>query len=105
MTFTQYAKEELGYDTITTFWSDFSIAERFGLTAVKATFNRAFADWKTNYKYLTGLVLVLNHKTWQHHNENQKLALLYNELWNKAYEYACDNLNGKQYEYFYKVID
>lgn len=105
MTFSQFAKQELGYDTITTFWEDFSIADRFGFAAVKDTFNRAFAEWKTDYKYLTELVLVLNHKIWQHYRENPKLAELYNELWNKAYDYACKNLKGEDYKYFYKVVE
>ena len=103
MNFAQFAKEELGYDTTTTFWDDFSIADRFGLAAVRDTFNRAFAEWKTDYKYLTELVLVLNHKIWQHYKENPKLAELYKELWNKADEYACDNLNDEELEYFYAV--
>ena len=30
----------------TTFWEDFSIAERFGLSAIQDTFNRAFKEWK-----------------------------------------------------------
>lgn len=105
MTFTQFAKEVLGYDTITTFWDDFSIAAHFGLAAVKDTFDRAFAEWKTDYKYLTELVLVLNHKIWQHYKENPKLAELYNELWNKAGEYACKHLKDEEFEYFYTVTD
>lgn len=105
MAFTQFAKEVLGYDTITTFWDDFSIADRFGLAAVKDTFNRAFAEWKTNYKYLTELVLVLNHKIWRHSEVNPRFAELYTELWNKAGEYACENLKGEELEYFYGVTD
>lgn len=105
MTFTQFAKEVLGYDTITTFWDDFSIADRFGLAAVKDTFDRAFAEWKTDYKYLTELVLVLNNKKWQHSEINPRFAELYNELWHKAGEYACKNLKGEELEYFYKVAE
>ena len=36
----------------TTFPSDFSIADRFGVNAIKDTFNRAFGEWKGHYKYL-----------------------------------------------------
>ena len=36
--------EELcGYKPITTFWDDFTIAEAFGIDAIRDTFNRAFA--------------------------------------------------------------
>lgn len=45
--------EMIGYTPITTFWDDFTIAEAFGENAVRDTFNRAFEEWKGNYKYLT----------------------------------------------------
>ena len=48
------------YEPKTTFWMDFSIADRFGANAIKDTYNRAFKEWKTNYIYLTELVIVLN---------------------------------------------
>lgn len=54
-----------GYKPITTFWNDFSVADAFGTSAVADTFKRAFEEWKGNYKYLTELVMVLNHKIWQ----------------------------------------
>ena len=53
--------EMIGYTPVTTFWDDFTIAEAFGGNAVRDTFNRAFDEWKGNYKYLTELVMVLNH--------------------------------------------
>ena len=53
-----------GYKTITSFWSDFSIADHFGEKGIKDTFQKVFEEWKGNYKYLTELVLVLNHKIW-----------------------------------------
>lgn len=46
----------------TTFWSDFSIADAFGMEAVKDTFRRAFKGWKDNYIYLTELEIVMNWK-------------------------------------------
>ena len=54
-----------GYKPITSFWTDFSIADRFGVKGIKETFNNIFDEWKDNCKYLTGLVLVLKHKMWQ----------------------------------------
>ena len=62
MTFQEYQKENFNYECITTFWEDFSIADAFGIEAIKDTFKRAFEEWKTNYKYLTELVIVLNIK-------------------------------------------
>lgn len=94
-----------GYETMTTFWEDFSIADHFGIGAVKDTYNRAFKGWKDNYKYLTELVLVLNWKIWQHYETNEALARVYNELWEQADAYACENLKGKEAEYFFRVTD
>ncbi len=45
MTFREFMKEN-GNEVKTTFWEDFSIAERFGLSAIQYTFNRAFKEWK-----------------------------------------------------------
>ena len=94
-----------GYEVQTTFWEDFSIADKFGISAVKDTFNRAFNEWKGNYIYLTELVLVLNHKIWQHYEKNEALAKVYNELWEKADAYAVNNLKGEELSHFYNVLD
>ncbi len=51
-----------GYEMQTTFPMDFSIADTFGANAVKDTFKRAFNEWKSNYVYLTELVITLNLK-------------------------------------------
>lgn len=96
-------EEMTGYKPMTTFWMDFSIADAFGISAVQDTFNRAFKNWKDDYKYLTELVLVLNHKIWQHNARNPALAKLYNDLWEKADAYACENLEGEESEYFYRI--
>ena len=45
MTFREFMKEN-GNEVKTMFWEDFSIAERFGLSAIQDTFNRAFKEWK-----------------------------------------------------------
>lgn len=94
-----------GYETITTFYEDFTIADRFGVAAIKDTFNRAFNEWKNNYKYLTELVMVLNWKIWEHYEKNKEYAEVYNKLWEKADGYACENLHGEEAEYFYRVTD
>lgn len=86
-----------GYKQITTFFTDFSIADNFGVSAIRDTYKRAFDGWKKNYKYLTELVMVLNWKLWQHHEEgNEEFAKVYEELWGKADEYACNNLKGEE---------
>lgn len=94
-----------GYEMTTTFWQDFSIADAFGVSAIKDTFKRAFNEWKENYVYLTELVLVLNHKIWQWYEKNDEVARVYNELWEQADAYACDNLKGEEQEFFYRITD
>ncbi len=95
-----------GYETITTFWSDFSIAEMFGVAAIKDTYKRAFKEWRNNYKYLTELVMVLNWKLLSHYKKgNEQLAKVYDELWREADEYACENLKGEELSYFYRTTD
>lgn len=96
---------QCGYKPITTFWQDFSIADNFGVKAVKDTYKRAFSEWKTNYKYLTELVMVLNWKIWQHYEGNEKLARVYNDLWGEADAWACENLKGEELSYFYSTTD
>ena len=94
-----------GYKPITTFWSDFSVADAFGTSAVVDTFKRAFEEWKGNYKYLTELVMVLNHKIWQWFEKNSTLAAIYNRFWEIADQYALNNLKGEELDYFYRVTD
>lgn len=94
-----------GYTHQTTFWMDFSIADRFGVSAIKDTFERAFNEWKNNHIYLTELVMVLNHKIWQHNENNAVLAELYNSLWEQADGYATTYLEGEELSYFYRITD
>ena len=94
-----------GYISKTTFMMDFDIADRFGEAAVRDTYKRAFAEWKTNVEYLTELVIVLNLKIWEHYESNESLAKLYDSLWREAQDYAYDNLTGDDLTYFWKCTD
>jgi len=95
----------MGYKMQTTFVEDFVIAERFGEAAVRDTYKRAFDEWKDNYVYLTELVIALNWGIWRNYETNPKLAEVYNELWEEADGYACDNLKGDELSFFYEVTD
>lgn len=98
--------KETGYTPITTFWQDFSIAERFGIDSVKDTYRRVKQEWSSNYKYWTELVLVLNHKIWYWYeiNSASQLARVYNELWQDADELAM-NWQGEALTYFLQTTD
>lgn len=93
-----------GYKQITTFYQDFSIADIFGVRAILDTYDRAFDEWKSNYKYMTELVMVLNWKSWEH-EDNEELCSLYSELYYKALDWAYDNLKGEELNYFMRTID
>lgn len=106
MTIVRFDSEAFcGYKQITTFFEDFSIADNFGVGAIQDTFKRAFKEWRTDYKYLTELVMVLNWKIWQWRGKNERYALLYNGLWQQADEWACENLKGEELSYFYRTTD
>lgn len=95
----------MGYEMKTTFWSDFSIADHFGIDAIVDTYKRAFEGWKDNVVYLTELVLVLNWKIWDWYEKNEKVARTYNDLWEVTQNYAFDTLKGDDLSYFINVID
>lgn len=98
-------EEMTGYKPITTFWQDFTIAEKFGIKAVKETFDKVFEEWHKDYKYLTELVMVLNWKIWEHYQNDKELAKAYNDLWEQTDNYACENLKNEELDYFYNITD
>ena len=103
-----YPEEHPLYDPnfSTTFRMDFSIADRFGKNAVIDTYKRAFAEWKDNFRYLTDLVITLNHKLWEHYEAgHETLARAYNDLWMEADHYAMNNLKDQELSYFWVMTD
>jgi len=94
-----------GYETFTTFHMDFSIADKFGINAIKDTYNRAFKGWKDNYKYFTELVMILNVKSWEWHKKDHNICDLYIDLYYKAREYALTNYKDDELRYFWRTTD
>ena len=94
-----------GYKQITTFFQDFSIADMFGVKAVKDTYKRGLEYAKTDYKALTEFVMVLNWKIWEHYEDNEALARVYNDLWREADAFAIDYLKGDELSYFFRTTD
>lgn len=97
--------EMSGYQPKTTFWSDFSIAEVYGASAIRDTYNRAFEEWKTNVEYITELCLILNWKIWYWHEHNETIARIYDELWKECDAWCMDNLKGDDLSYFLRTTD
>ncbi len=88
-----------GFRPETSFWQDFTIAEMFGLIAIRHTFHVAFKEWRINHRYLTELVMVLNWKIWQWHRVDEDVSALYSELWEKADSWALDHLQNEELDY------
>ena len=88
------------------FMQDFRIADRFGVNAIKDTFNRAHDAWKDNAEYYASFILTLNHLIWYHYeNDNEDIARLYNDLWEKADGYALDHFKGNDLQYILQFLD
>ena len=73
-----------GYKPKTTYYMDFGISERFGESAVRDTYRRAFKCHHEDIEWMTEICMVLNWKIHEHYGRNDKLAKLYNELWREC---------------------
>ena len=84
-----------------TFWFDFSVAEAYGKSAIKDTYERATDTFGKNIEYITALAITLNHKGWQQYEkQNEELSKLYFDLWQKLDAYILDGEEkGDDYEY------
>ena len=94
-----------GYKPKTTFYMDFSIADAFGADAIADTYKRAFKSWKKDVEYITELAMVLNWKIWEHYQNDEAKARLYNDLWLETDKYCKENLVGDDLSYYYRTTD
>ena len=95
-----------GETVTTTFYNDFSIADSFGIDAVRDTFERAFDAWKHDYRYLTNLVVTLCYKSWEHDEAGRDdFTEVYVELYEKASGYASETLKGAELKYYFDITD
>ena len=95
-----------GYEQKTTFFEDFSIADHYGVSAIKDTYRRAVAAWQTDKVYMTELVMVLN---WKCHiwygRKNTAFGEVYADLFEKARNKAFKTLKGEDLKYFIRTTD
>lgn len=95
-----------GYRPLTTFWDDFTIADQFDKDGIMDTYQHAFNEWKSDYKYLTELILVLNWKCWEKYETgNAELSELYGSLFYQAQDWAYDNLQDEELSYLLRTLD
>lgn len=96
-------EETTGYKPQTTFWQDFCIADRFGLEAIRDTYNRS-NGFKDDPVYWTELSMVLNHKIWQWYKKDPGYAELYNDLWEESQK-PVEDWSEEDKRYYYRTID
>ena len=96
---------ENGYETKTTFWQDFSIADAFGIEAIKDTFKRSFRDWKYNCEYITELAMVMSWKSCSWYEKDRQKSELYAQYYHKVDSWCLDNLKDKELEYYIRTTD
>ena len=107
--FSETLKECSGYETISTFYSDLSIADVFGIDAIKDTINRVKDEWFNDYKMFTEFVLAINHKSWEWDARrevkgSEEIKKFYIEQYYKFDDYCLDNYKGEALEYYLSVV-
>jgi hypothetical protein len=107
MSYEAFLSQFTDYRPITNYWDRFSIADMNGERDVIALYDKIFSECSKDYKKLTELVMVLNHRIWLFAQVpgHERLAELYDSLWRKADNYACNHLKGEELTYFYRTTD
>jgi hypothetical protein len=95
----------VGKERKTTFFSDLSIAECYGVDSITDTCNRVVKSWKDDVVYMSEFVVALNQKIWQHYEKNKDLAKVYNDLWLECDDFCRDHFKGEDLDYYYIYID
>lgn len=95
-----------------TFYSDFTIADRFGLAAIQDTYNRSFKGYKDSIEYLTALAVALNHKIFAWYEKDENKARLYDKLWREVDGFILDededgfkNFTREEVRYYLRATD
>lgn len=106
MDYLNYMCNMTGYQPSTHIWEDFTILEYFGAAAVETLYMQLFEKYKTDYKKLTELVMMLNWKSWEHNSlGNYEISELYADLFYKARDYGYDHLKDDELSYFWRTLD
>ena len=104
------------YKRITTYTSDFSIAEWCvpveGMSAIADTLKNALDNWHDNIEWFAEILLVVNLKSWEHAaRHNNEYGKMYSELFYMVQALYFDwfDSDNKQHdkamEYYYDYVD
>lgn len=95
-----------GYKFNYTWWSDFDIADHFGLKAVKDTYTRAFREWRRDCTAMKELTAVLNWRCWKHYEEKREdFSKLYRDLYEECYSKCLDYFKGDELTEYWSFLD
>ena len=97
--------KEIGHEPVSTFWTDFSIAEVFGETAIRDTYKRAVKEWAEYVEYMAELTLVLNWKIWNLYVIDKDMAKLYEELWIEHDNFCWETFKGDDIRRYWEITD
>ena len=92
------------------FWHVFDEAEESGEPTVTVIASILYQRWRDSICDLTDLIMVINHKSWDHYQKgNDKFQELYTELYYEYYEKALDylekNNRDEELTYFIRTLD
>lgn len=88
----------------TTFMQDFTIADAFGIKAIKDTYQGGW-QYLHDVEMMAEFVAVLNHKIWEHYGHNNELARLYDSLWREADDKCRNHFEGNDLCKYYDILD
>ena len=92
------------YKSKTKFWSDFTIADEFGVGGVRTTFSITFSRCKDNAEQVMELALVLYLKSEEHiQYENFELYQTYDNLFYQVNNYCMENLDDDDLSFYLKM--
>lgn len=96
---------ENGYEMKTTFWMDFTIADSFGVEAIKDTFNRAFNEWQNNVEFVTELAIVMSCKSIYYFGKNEQYMKVYIDLYHIVDDWCMNNFKDDDLLYYLNTTD
>ena len=100
--------QESGYERKTTFFSDLSIAECYGIKSIKDTYRRVKKHWLDDITYITEFCMCLNWKSWEWGERgNGELTKLYTKLYYELDELITSHYESRpnELEYYYTTTD
>ena len=89
-----------------TFYQDFQIADRFGEKGIRETYKNVKEYWLDDPAAWGEVVCALNWRLWDLYKDNEKLARIYQDLWQEAQDTGWkqfENDKEKADIYFRKI--